>query len=225
MKKFLSIALFIFVGAGLSAQTVTHKNTDDLTALLLDSVKYVQPEFASGRVIYKNGEQSNGAINISTVDQKVHFIDPSGKTLVITDNDEVSKVYIKGHTYMNSRYGYIEIHDIIDEILLGELRKVNFLEEEKTGAFGSKSQTTAITSINAVSAGGYMVDLSQYRNTPYIYKKTPYLCRKGLFYIANKKMFQKCFPDKKEFIETYCKEHDVNFSNVDEVKKLFNALK
>lgn len=225
MKKIFSIALFLFMVSGLAAQTVTHKNSDDLNALLLDSVKYVQPEFAAGRVIFKNGEQSNGAINISTVDQKVHFIDPNGKILVISNNDEVSKVLIKGRTFMNSRYGYIELHDLNGDILFGELRRVTFLEEEKTGAFGSKSQTTAITSINSVNAGGYMVDLSQYRNTPYMYKKVPYLCRKGLFYIASKKIMQRCFPSKKEFIETYCKENDVNFSNVEEVRALFNALK
>ena len=69
-----------------------------------------------------------------------------------------------------------------------------------------------------------MVDFEKQKNSPYTYKKIPYLCRKGMFQTVTKKTLQKCFPDKKEAIEQYLAEKDPNLNNVDEVRELFKAL-
>ena len=192
---------------------------------MLDSVKYVLPEFNAGIVIFNNGQQSNGALNINTIDHKVHFIDPSGQILVLSNNDDVARVFIKGRSFMNSRYGYIEIYEAAGDIFMGEGRRVGFISEDKVGAFGSKSQTTAIQSVKSIqAAAGYMVDFEQQKNSPYTYRKTPYLCRKGVILTVSKKTIQKCFPEKKEIIDQYIAEHDPNFNNVEDVRKMFKAI-
>lgn len=225
MKKLLFIALMIFMGSAAFPQTVSFTSPNAQSQKMLDSVKYVLPEFAAGMVLFNNGERSNGAININTIDQKVHFVDTKGEILVISNNEEVSRVFVKGRSFMNSRYGYIEIYETSEDVFIGELRKVGFISEDKVGAFGSKSQTTAIQSVNSVqTTGGYMVDFEKQRNTPYIYKKIPYLCRKGMIQTVTKKTLQKSFPDKKEFIEQYMDEHKPNLNNVEDALEMFKAI-
>ena len=225
MKKLLFIALMIFMGSAAFPQTVSFTSPNAQSQKMLDSVKYVLPEFAAGMVLFNNGERSNGAININTIDQKVHFVDTKGEILVISNNEEVSRVFVKGRSFMNSRYGYIEIYETSGDVFIGELRKVGFISEDKVGAFGSKSQTTAIQSVNSVqTTGGYMVDFEKQRNTPYIYKKIPYLCRKGMIQTVTKKTLQKSFPDKKEFIEQYMDEHKPNLNDVEDAREMFKAI-
>lgn len=225
MKKLVAIALLLFVGSAAFSQTVSFTSPNAESQKMLDSVKYILPEFTAGIVIFKNGEQSNGAVNISAIDQKIHFIDPKGEVLVITNNDEVSRVFAKGRTFLNSRYGYVELYETVGDIFMGEVRKVGFISEDKVGAFGSKSQTTSIQTINSVqTSGGYMVDFEKQRNSPYTYKKIPYVCRKGLFLTVSKKTLQKCFPDKKDIIEKYIQENDPNLSNVEDVRKMFKTI-
>lgn len=225
MKRILSISLLLLFSTAVFSQTVAFTSPNAESQKMLDSVKYVLPEFAAGMVIFNNGEQSNGALNINTIDQKVHFVDPSGTILVLSNNEQVSRVFIKGRSFINSRYGYIEVYETAGDTFMGELRRVGFISEDKVGAFGSKSQTTSIQTINSVqTSGGYMVDFEKQKNSPYTYKKIPYLCRKGMFQTVTKKTLQKCFPDKKEAIEQYLAEKDPNLNNVDEVRELFKAL-
>ena len=109
MKKILIVALMAFMGSYAYSQTVAFTSPNAESQKMLDSVKYILPEFSAGMVIFENGEQSNGAVNINTIDQKVHFIDPNGKILVLSNNEQVSRVFIKGRSFINSRYGYIEV--------------------------------------------------------------------------------------------------------------------
>ena len=225
MKRLVAIALLLFVGSAAFSQTVSFTSPNAESQKMLDSVKYILPEFTAGMVIFKNGEQSNGAINISAIDQKIHFIDPKGEVLVITNNDEVSRVFAKGRTFLNSRYGYVELYETVGDIFMGEARKVGFISEDKVGAFGSKSQTTSIQTINSVqTSGGYMVDFEKQKNSPYTYKKIPYVCRKGLFLTVSKKTLQKCFPEKKDIIEQYIQEKNPNLNHVEDVREMFKTI-
>ena len=225
MKKFVAIALLMFIGTSAFSQTVSFTSPNAQSQRMLDSVKYILPEFTAGMVIFKNGEQSNGAININTIDQKIHFIDPKGEILVITNNDDVSRVFAKGRTFLNSRYGYVELYETIGDIFMGEIRKVGFISQDKVGAFGSKSQTTAIQTISSVQRnGGYMVDFEKQKNSPYTYRKMPYLCRKGLFQPVTKNALQKCFPHKKDIIEKYIQENDPDLAYVVDVRKMFKTI-
>ena len=215
----------VTIGSAAFSQTVSFTSPNAESQKMLDSVKYILPEFTAGMVIFKSGEQSNGAINISAIDQKIHFIDPKGEILVITNNDEVSRVFAKGRTFLNSRYGYVELYETVGDIFMGEARKVGFISEDKVGAFGSKSQTTSIQTINSVqTSGGYMVDFEKQKNSPYTYKKIPYVCRKGLFLTVSKKTLQKCFPEKKDIIEQYIQEKNPNLNHVEDVREMFKTI-
>ena len=225
MRKliFLAVAMLACLSAG--AQSYFFTEPTEESQMMLDSVKYVMPEFVTGTIVFDNGEQYIGPINIFTVTQRIHFKNENGEVMELTNNLDVSSVFIKGRTFLNSRYGYVEVYEAYGDIFMGEIRSVNIIAEAKEGAFGSKSQTTSIQTVNLMEKpnGGWM-DLSGGKKVPYSYKKIPYVYKKGTFQKANKKFFLKNFAAKKGFIEDYTQSNDTDFDNVMDVRKLFRAV-
>lgn len=224
MKLLLSGILLFFTLVQGYGQTYTFSSPNDESMKMLDSVKYVLPQFTAGTVIFNNQGYSNGAVNIYTATQTVHFIDEKGNILEIDNNDQVKIVIAKRRNFLNSSYGFIELYESAGDVSIGELRTVNIISEVKTGAYGSKSESTSIQSVGYVTDNGMKTDLNINSRVPYIYRKVPYIIRKGAVLPANKKTFGRAFPQKKEFIEQYLKENKVNFDNVEEVREFFKIL-
>ena len=134
------------------------------------------------------------------------------------------RVSIKGRTFIKSKYGYVEILQTDGDVSLGAVYRTSFFETEKKGAYGMASQTTSVTTIGTIQANGTMYTLGVDQSTPFKYKVIPYLYKDGKVYISNKKNFQKCFPDKKAFLEEYLTGHTVDFENLDDVRALYDAL-
>ena len=227
MKKNILTLILLLGAATLSAQeqnVIHHERGEDLQQYLLDSIKFVIPEFESGIITFHDGNFSRGPVNISTIEQRVYFIGTDGKYQVLTNEDQVSRVSIKGRTFIKSKYGYIDLLKMNGDVALGAVRRVSFFETEKKGAYGMVSQTTSVTTIGTFQQGGQMYTLGVDQTTPFKYSVTPYLYKNSKAYLSNKKNFQKCFPDKKEAIEQYLKAHSVDFENINDVTALFEAL-
>ena len=225
MKRALLPFLFFFCCCSLQAQDVIqHQRGDDLKQYLLDSIKFVCPKFQSGYVVFVDGGASRAPLNISTIEQRVYFINPDGETQILSNEDQVKRVSILNRTFLKSRYGYVELLKVVGEAGIGAVRRVSFLETEKKGAFGSTSQTTAVTTVNSVFEDGVMYTLSVDQNTPFIYKVIPYLLKNDKVLISNKKNLQKCFPEKKSAIEEYLGQHSVDFENIEDMLALFKTL-
>ncbi|HKM13229.1 MAG TPA: hypothetical protein PL115_03935 [Bacteroidales bacterium] len=226
MKRILIIILTAFFALNTQAQNVIqHKKGEDMSQYMLDSVKYVLPDFTAGVVIFKDGRTANGPLNISTISQKLLFISPEGEIQEVLNQNSIDRVSVKGHSFVQSKQGFIELLDMVDDVILGSVKRVKFLESEKKGAFGTTSETTSVTSISSISTEGQRYELAQNVKTPFTYRVTPYLGRNGKFSYATKKYMLKCFPSKKNEIETYLKENKVDFENLEDVRALFEYLK
>lgn len=224
-RNLLSLFLFFCCCATLSAQDVVHhQRGEDLQQYLLDSIKFVIPEFQSGIITFRDGSYSRGPVNISTIEQRVYFVAPDGNYQVLTNEDQVTRVSVKGRTFIKSQYGYVELLDTAGDVALGAVRRTSFFETEKKGAYGMASQTTSVTTIGTMQSHGVTYTLGADQTTPFKYKVIPYLYRNNKVYMSTRKNFQKCFPDKKSEIESYLKEHSVDFENIEEVTELFNSL-
>ena len=219
--------LLIFCCCSAQAQTqdIQHQRGDDLKEYLLDSVKFVAPDYSAGFVKFKDGTSARGPVNVSTIDQRIYFVNPEGEVQVLVNEDQVSYVTFAGRTFIKSRYGYVEPIDKAGDVSLGVVRRVTFLENKKTGAFGSSAETVAVTSVNSFYEGGTRYNLGTNQNTPCRYKIIPYFLKGEKVLLSNKKNLLKCFPDRKDFIEGYLKEHAVDFEKTDDVTALFEALK
>lgn len=226
MKRTLLPLLLLLCSTALSAQDVIHhQRGEDLQQYLLDSVKFVMPDFQAGIITFSDGNFSRGPVNISTIEQRVYFVSTNGEEQVLTNEEQVSRVSIKGRTFIKSKYGYIELLDTQGDVALGAVRRTSFFETEKKGAYGMVSQTTSVTTIGTIQQNGTMYTLGVDQNTPFKYKIIPYLYKNSRVYLSNKKNFQKCFPDKKAVIEQYLKGNSVDFEKLEDVEGLFNALK
>ena len=226
MKKNILTLMLLLGATALFAQeqnVIHHERGEDLQQYLLDSIKFVIPEFESGIITFHDGNFSRGPVNISTIEQRVYFIGTDGKYQVLTNEDQVSRVSIKGRTFIKSKYGYIDLLKMSGDVALGAVRRVSFFETEKKGAYGMVSQTTSVTTIGTLQQGGQMYTLGVDQTTPFKYSVTPYLYKNSRVYLSNKKNFLKCFPDKKEAIEQYLKDHNVDFERLDDVTGLFDA--
>ena len=225
MKRILMISLFVIACLQAKGQSMTFIDPDDKAAALFDSVKFVNPNYEHDIIVFKDNRQSNGTMNISTIDQKIYFITPQKDTLVLNENDNVNRVFIKGKTYIKSSNGYVEIVDILGEICLGVLSDIELLYNVQTGAYGQKRQNATVQTVKFIEADGYRVDLESRNLRPFTYSKTPLLYNSnGAILTVTKKNLMKCFPKQKAFIEQYIAEHKPNLGAIAPVQELFKAL-
>ena len=225
-KRFILVLALLGFCCALSAQDVIHhKRGEDLQQYLLDSIKFVMPGYQSGIVKFKDGSFARSPINISTIEQRIYFLNPSNEVQVLTNEDQVVYVFVDARTFLKSRYGYVEKIVPIGDVSLGTVRRVSFLETEKKGAYGAPTHTSSVTTIGSIQEGGVMYTLNVDQATPFLYKVIPYLCKEDKILLSNKKNIIKCFPDKKETIENYLKENSVDFESLDDMRQLFEALR
>ena len=229
MKKIFFTTVILFACSFVYAQRQNFMYPDKKSMELFDSVKFVNDKFYTGIAVSKDGKQSVGTMNICTIDQRIHFIDAQGDTLVIKHNEEVDRAYILGKAYINSKYGYVKILEMVGDVAVCELKLVEIHVDAPSGAYGLKTQTSSVktlTSMDLSSEGmaGHTLNLEQEREKPFAYSRKPFIYAKGNVYPATKKQLMKCFPKKKDFIEAYVKEHDTNFNAVDPVVELFKAV-
>lgn len=204
---------------------IQHQRGDDLKEYLLDSVKFVVPEYTAGFVKFRDGSFARGPVNISTIEQRIYFVNPEGEVQVLVNEDQVSYVTFAGRTFIKSRYGYVEPIDKAGDVSLGVVRRVSFLESKKTGAFGTNAETSSVTSVSSIYDSGLRYTLGVNQDTPYRYKVIPYLLKGEKVLLSNKKNLLKCFPDRKDFIEGYLKENPVDFEKLENVSELFKIIK
>ena len=225
-KRFILVLALLGFCCALSAQDVIHhKRGEDLQQYMLDSIKFVMPGYQSGIVKFKDGSFSRAPVNISTIEQRIYFLNPSNEVQVLTNEDQVVYVFMNGRSFLKSRYGYVEKLASIGDIALGAVRRVSFLETEKKGAYGSSAQTSSVTTVGAIQESGVMYTLNVDQTTPFLYKVIPYLCKEEKILLSNKKNLIKCFPDRKEAIESYLTEHSVDFESLEDMQQLFEALR
>lgn len=218
MNRFFLILLALCISV---AASFGQTSQQEFEAGVPDSLKYVLPQFAPGQVVYKDGTYSAGKFNISTIDQSIRFIDRDGSEKALVDGSNVDRVTIGGVLFLKNLDFFVGIDRAVGPVYLCVCRKMKF-DESKAGAFGQKSETTNIKEINTVTANGILYKLGQ--DAAYEIVEIPYLLKgKNVYPITRSTLFR-AFPDKKEFIKTYLKEHSVNLSGYSDVSKLFSAL-
>ena len=226
MKKVLIGFLLLLCAVPMNAQKTTFMNVDRTSRMFYDSVLYVNPQFYPGVVISVDGKQSSGPINICTVNQKLYFINPESDTLMVTNQENIDRVYILGKAFVNSKYGYMQLLDTAGDVTLCELRITEIHTDAAPGAYGTKNQTSATKALTyAEWSSSLLLHLDINADMAFSYSKKPFLFVKGEAYPVTQKNLVEYFPMQKQFIEEYLKEHNTNIHSVAPVLELFSALK
>lgn len=219
MKKILVSSLLLILPVLAFAQNELARIERELG----DSVVYVLPAFQKGKVIFKNGEFATGDLNISIVDQSLRFKDESGQILSVDDNSSVDRVTIGPMLFLHLGKDYAGVVDSGEEVILCLVRKLEFKRDEKTGAFGMKSETTNITRIGSMYDNGNIYDINL--EAGYKIREIPVLVRKGRQFAFNRKSLEKLFPDKKAVLAEYLQSNNVDFESAQDAAALFSVLK
>ncbi len=227
MKKLLLVSVILLSVSCIYAQRQNFMYPDKEALQLFDKIKFVNPEFYPGIVVSKDGKLSGGKMNICTIDQKIHFISEQGDTLVIKNNENVETASIIGKSYINSKYGYVQLLENVGDVSIGELYLTEVHNDAPVGAYELRYQTSAVKRLTCADeslGNGLFLNLEKESEYPFSYHKQPFLIVKGKVYPATKKTFSEHFPDKKDLIEEYIKEHNTNFNSVAPVIALFQAV-
>ncbi|MBQ5985430.1 MAG: hypothetical protein IJL56_10720 [Bacteroidales bacterium] len=219
MKKILVSSLLLILPVLAFAQNELARIERELG----DSVVYVLPAFQKGKVIFKNGEFATGDLNISIVDQSLRFKDEGGQILSVDDNSSVDRVTIGPMLFLHLGKDYAGVVDSGEEVILCLVRKLEFKRDEKTGAFGMKSETTNITRIGSMYDNGNIYDINL--EAGYKIREIPVLVRKGRQFAFNRKSLEKLFPDKKAVLAEYLQSNNVDFESAQDAAALFSVLK
>lgn len=219
MKKILVSPLLLILPVLAFAQNELARIERELG----DSVVYVLPAFQKGKVIFKNGEFATGDLNISIVDQSLRFKDEGGQILSVDDNSSVDRVTIGPMLFLHLGKDYAGVVDSGEEVILCLVRKLEFKRDEKTGAFGMKSETTNITRIGSMYDNGNIYDINL--EAGYKIREIPVLVRKGRQFAFNRKSLEKLFPDKKAVLAEYLQANNVDFESAQDAAALFSVLK
>ena len=192
-------------------------------ASLPDSVKYVLPSFKPGRVVYKNGEYSNGVLNISTIDMSLRFIQDDGQEMSVANIDEVDRVTIGGILFLRQQNGFYGIVEQAGDVCLCVEKRMIF-DDTKSGAYGRRSSTTNLKEMHSLhSEQGVDFDLSG--EVRYTIREKALLYRDGRMYAPGKRQFLRLFPDKKDVIEEWTKENKHDADDYNSILPLFQLLK
>ncbi len=224
MKKCILTILFAALCSFTFAQKVTHMYPNKESRIFFDSVKYVNPQFINGVVIFNDGKQAAGKMNISTINQGIHFVDSKNDTLAINTNDAVDRAYINGKLYVKSKFGFIEILEMTENGGVGELKSIIVHSDAQTGAYGLQTQTSTVQTVTSFDETDVNLYLKTKQDKPFAYIKEPYLMIKGSIYPFTKKNLAKIFPQKKAQIESYMKEHNPNLNAVAPAVEMFKAI-
>lgn len=220
MKRLILALVGLVASLSLFAQT----DLERFERQFPDSLIYVMPEFMPGRVVYKNGQYSNGIFNIATIDQTLRFRTDGGETLALKDNRDVDRVTIGKSLFLHLNNEYAQVVGVSDDVILCVTKKLVFKKDAKKGAFGMTSETTSISSVsNYTEELGSTYNLSSQAEHRMV--QAPILVKKNRQYPFNRKSLEKLFPDKKAALADYLAANSVNFDNPADATALFSALK
>lgn len=214
MKKLLLIALSSLL-AWQSASAQIRYDFD------VDSLEYILPNFSIGSVVFYNGERSQALLNINTFDNAIRFIDTNKDTLIVKNEDEVKAVYIKNRYFAKWQKRYIELLNPTNDTSIGIHRYINVIQKGKVGAYGMVSETASISNVAHFNDMGQTHKLKNKALYDLSYNMDYYICKGNKMYPANTRGFQKIYPKLKKQIPEFVRENDIDFSNPESLKILY----
>ena len=169
-----------------------------------NDVFYLMPKMAQGTLLFRDKSPIPGQFNICAVDNTVRFKD-KGVELAMEDDESLLEVIIGDVPFLHREGTFYRLYPVSDEAFVAVKRDVLIMNDSKTGSYGMESNTTAIQTIESVTASvaGRTLNLSDMKEVPYRMTETAALYRKGSILNLNKRNLIKCFPDKKAEIEAW----------------------
>jgi len=185
---------------------------------------FLYPQFTSGKVVLKDGTQAATKLNYSRLVDEIHFIDASGDTLAL-DNENNLKYIVAGNDTFCYEGGFLRL------VGSGSFAKIAIrdvwviAETRQLGAYNSTNNSVSMLSYKTMHEGGRLYDLTV--NEDIILKKEEkyyFGNHFNHFVIANKANLLTLFPKEERRIAAYIKEQRINFNDKADLGKLVQFL-
>ncbi len=189
---------------------------------------YHYPNFIAGKIFFRNNTVSDARLNYNYLNGEIEFISPDNDTLAISKKQmlDIERVVIDTSTFFYND-GYLEL---VAQSDVGRLLKKGMYvvaKREKIGGYDQPSSTSAIDSYSSFkeSYGTRQFDLKVRENITLVLR-TNYFFGDQYHAVlpANKKNLYKVFRSKKDLIDSYLANNDVDFRKSTDIKKLFAFL-
>lgn len=190
----------------------------------LDSLKYIQPQFSEGTVIFADKHMSRGTLNISPFDQIVYCVISGKDTLSVAGNPDIISVSVDGRSFVRWRDSFVEIVASDGSVGVGIIRSTDKVNNVKTGAYGMATSSSSVRTYSVDANTGNFHDLIIDDPRNYVYSQSPCLFSGGKYFTVSRKAFEKLFPEQKAFIESVWAERDIDIADVDSVIDFYREL-
>jgi|WetSurMetagenome_2_1015567.scaffolds.fasta_scaffold49033_2 hypothetical protein len=177
---------------------------------------YVFPEFLKGLIKMKNGHNDLLMMNYNMLTEEM-IIEKNGIRLAISNIGSVDTVHIENRKFVPYDKGFYEIA-VNAPITLFIQHKCKLISAGQPSGYGGTSQTSATTSLSALSSSGgyYKLDLPDDYT---ISNVTQFWIRKDqTFYMANsERQILKIFPEKTAEIKQIIKQYKLDVQKISDL--------
>lgn len=189
---------------------------------------YHYSNFIAGKIFFRNNTVSDARLNYNYLNGEIEFISPNNDTLAISKKQmlDIERVVIDTGTFFYND-GYLELvaQSDVGRLLKKEMYVV--FKREKIGGYDQPSSTSAIESFSSFkeSYGTRQFDLKVRENITLVLRTNYFFGDQyHVMLPANKKNLYKVFRSKKDLIDSYLANNDVDFRKSADIKKLFAFL-
>ncbi|RPD45100.1 hypothetical protein [Paracnuella aquatica] len=226
---FFALVLLVKAAAGQNAPEIIIPVGSIVSEVLTPEKIYQHPQFALGKVLYRNGTETEALLNYNNLSGSLEFIGPNGDTLVIGKEllATINKILVNEHAYVHQEVYY----ELVAEHAFGKLLKRQMYlltNREKMGAYNQFTSLSAISAYDNLTdrTGGVSRSLKVNEKITLTLRSQYFFAdAQGRYLPATKKNLSKAFPSRTAQIDRYLSQHDVDFRNVADLTALFSSLK
>ena len=231
MKTFYCFFVLLYVNNNFAQDSsrILIKSDQLISDVLTTEKIYQYPKFSRGKIIFRDHRSTEAMLNYNYLNSEIEFIGPKNDTLAIAKHQQptIQKIILNTDTFYWDK-GYIQQ---ILQTPLGKLARRStlvVLTKELVGAYDRPTTTTkaeTIASFRDYFGSTTVSSIKGRENITLVYKNEFFWGDKyDLFLSANKNNLIKLWPSKKEMINKYVKENNIDFKKGDDLKKLLLAL-
>lgn len=224
MKKTATLLTALVSTAVMYAQnidgTATVRARQDMIKVLPGNIVYLMPEFSEGTVDFTDGTSSPGKVNICNLDNSVRFIHSSGDTLMLANNNKVSRVIVNGTVYAKIDGVFLKQAAVYGSVSVCERKQLSVEEIQPDAGYSGIPATSTARSTKLSQVDYDRMETGEIE-LKYRLKTDVVLTDGKEIYTSKMSTFSKLFPESKKQIKTFVKENKTDFQNLQSASELF----
>jgi len=181
---------------------------------------YVFPVFIEGIVYLRDGSFSRQKFNYNILQSEMQFISTNGDTLAIADPPMIKNIIIDTVVYYYDK-SYLQVISQIDSFKLAIKQRLIQLPYRTRAGYDAPSGVSSITTYGSITARGSVARLQARKDVLFEKEIVYYVSDQFSHFIrADKKAFLNMFGNKKNLIQKYMNENNINYFSKEDLQKL-----